>query len=238
MVIYESYPIIHFNYIIMLSKHINGFNMNKETHQRLISLFFLLSILALIAFCSVSYLQYQRLYCTHKNMIESYQTIRAVNQTLLSLDEGALNISLFLQDKDMSILNSIPDNIISAELNFETVVQLVQDNDEEKAAVAKLTPLLRDKIVFWKEIVTEFSTKNLEGIYQIASDKNRLKLTSDIKQLLMGIKQVEVDQLNDNEQILLATKKDMRKILIFMGLLCAFFFVCSFTLLNKYLKTY
>lgn len=212
--------------------------MNKDTHRRLVSLFFLMSIITLIAFFFSSYLQYYRLYHTHRALIESYQTIRAVNQTLISLDEAALNTSIFLQTKESDILSIIPESITTAQLNFETLQQLVKDDPAQHDTLEKLTPLLQTKIAFWKKLVTAYSLGNTTGALELASDKNRLRLTSEIKQYLVAIKQVEIQQLDHNEQLLIADKIGVKKILIFMGLLCAFFFICSFTLLNKYLKEY
>lgn len=212
--------------------------MNKDKHKKLISLFFLFSIISLIAFFLVSYFQYYRLFSTHKSLIKSYQTIRAVNQTLISLDEAALNTSLFLQDRVKENLNIIPESIITAQLNFETLQQLVQDNPEEINILVKLTPLLQTKILFWKRITTEFTAGNYDTIYQIITDKNRVRLTKTIREYLIAIKQLEIKQLERNEIDLLDHKMDAKKIVIFMGLLCAFFFVCSFALLDKYLKTY
>jgi CHASE3 domain sensor protein len=178
--------------------------------------------------------------CIHKSLIESYQTIRAINQTVISIDEGALNISIFLQTKETNTLKNIPENITNAELNFEKLQQLLDDDPEtaQENLLEKLTPLLQIKISFWKKVLSEYSTKNVENLFNIASDKNSLTLTQNIKDDLIGIKKIEIKQLNIKEYYYNVDKIGIKKILIFVGLLCAFFFICSFTLLYKYLKEY
>src|SRR5690349_11409862 len=84
---------------------LNGFFcMSKNLYRTLMSFFLLLGILSLIISGSFSYVQYVRLSKTYNNLIESYQTIRAANQSIISLDEAALDVHTFLETKNPDVL--------------------------------------------------------------------------------------------------------------------------------------
>src|SRR5690348_4928928 len=97
------------------------FDMNKVLHRNLISYFFLSGIILLSVFGIILYMQYSQLSNTYNYTIDSYQTIRAANQSLISIDQAALGVSSFLLTKDTESLSQIPNFITAAEANFVTL---------------------------------------------------------------------------------------------------------------------
>jgi CHASE3 domain sensor protein len=212
--------------------------MNKSSLKKLISFFLLFAIIALLFCCIVSYLQYNRLSKSYNNLIQSYQTIRASNQSLISIDEAALSLSTFLQTKDTEILQKVPQFIIAATINFETLKQLVRDNNAQTEIVNKLTPLFENKISFLNQIMDRYSKGKVQEAFQIAGDKDRLRKTSEIAQLLIQIKQMEITQLNDSNESLKIYKHHAYILISYIGILTGVLFLACFICLNKYFKKY
>jgi CHASE3 domain sensor protein len=212
--------------------------MDKQLHKRLISTFLLLGLITLIILGTVAYLQYDRLSNGRDSLIESYQTIRAANQSLISINEAAIDIGVFLQTKDASILKKIPEIITAAQVNFETLEQLIHDNANQLDLFTKLKPLFQSKLLFLTTIINKYDMGKMDESLQIAADKDRLKLTDAITQYIIAIKQLEIGQLDLNNEKLLNFKKDAQRLLIGVGLISAFFFICFCVLLDKYMKRY
>ncbi len=212
--------------------------MNKTTHKNLFSSLLLLGTIGFIFCCAISYIQYSRLSKTYYDLIESYQTIRAANQTIISINEAALSISTFLQSKDDEILKKIPQFIISAEINFQTLKMLVSDNSIQTTIANELTPIFMNKIIFLNQIINEYTAGYVQQAIQIASDKIRLKKTYEIEQLLIKIKQEEIRQLNASEASLSSYKNSFLKMITLMGIITGFVFLFCFISLNSYLKKY
>ena len=212
--------------------------MGKPLHKNLISIFLLMGVVTL-AFCGiVSYLQYFRLSQSNNELIQSYQTIRAANQSLISIDEAALRVSSFLQTRDASALTQVPQLITTASVNFETLKQLVNDNVQQTELANELSPLFSKKIMFLAKISSEYSSGNIEQALQTASDENRLKQTNEIIQLVVEIKQIEIKQLDGTNANLKIYKMKAWQMIKFLGILSGFLFLCCFYLLNRYLEKY
>jgi CHASE3 domain sensor protein len=125
-----------------------------------------------------SYSEYQRSFQMSHHIIESYQTIRAANQTILSVNEASAEVSALLLTSNLDTIQNLPELIVSAQINL-----------------AALKPLFENKIAFLQSVVTEYSKGNQAGAIAIASDKNRLALTHQINQLIIDIKHIEIGQL-------------------------------------------
>lgn len=211
--------------------------MQKALHKKLISLFLLFGILSLIAFVLTAYFQYCRLFNAQNNLVISYQTIRAANQSLISIDEAALNVSTFAQSKDPDILVRILNIIIAAEVNFSTLSQLIQDNKNQRALLNVLTPLFENKINFLNAVLTTMKNNQVDQALQMASDRDRLRSTREIEKLIIQIKQYEISQLEETNERLKIFRYETTLLLTALGLLMGFLFFCFFMLLNQYFKT-
>lgn len=207
-------------------------------HKQFISIFLFLSIITLAICSAIAYMQYTHLLGSYNKVIQSYQTIRAINQSLISIDEGSLSVSTFLQIRDSQTLNQIPKIIIAAKINFETLKLLVSDNRTQEDLVNKLTPLYERKLNFLTKIINEYSAGDIQQALQISSDKNRMILTNQITQLLVAIKQEEVRQLNVSNIDLNTFKAKSFALIYFFGILSGLLFLISFVLLNSYFKKY
>jgi CHASE3 domain sensor protein len=212
--------------------------MDRILHKKLISISLLFSMVALAVCYAISCLQYNQLSKNYNSLIESYQTIRAANQTLISLNLAGLNVSSFLQTNDSQTLKNIPDYITAAEVNFQTLKQLVSDNTIQTNDIEKLTPLFNSKIAYLTEIVDKHNLGQIAQAKEIASDSNRLKLTHDIAELILDIKQEEVKQLDSENATLSAYQANSYKLFLLIGLITSFLFLIFFVLLNKYMKRY
>lgn len=212
--------------------------MNKTLHKNLMSFFLLFSILAFIISGAIGYIQYYCLSNTYSNLIASYQTVRAANQSIISIDEAALNISAFLDTKDPQTLAKIAGFIIAAKVGFENLKQLVINNEKQRQLIKEVTPLFEEKIAFLSKITEAYSTGNMNQLMLTASDKNRLHLTNSIDALIIAIKQEEIQQLAASNMSIMKYKAKMGYFIVIFGLLGGIFFVCYLLLMNQYLKKY
>ena len=130
----------------------------KDLYKSFISYFLLFSMIALIVCGVMSYVQYNRLSNTYINLIESYQTIRAANQTIISLDEAALSVGSFIYKNDATSLVKLPELIISAEVNFSALKQLVFDNKTQTDFANEATPLFYSKMIILTKITKEYKS--------------------------------------------------------------------------------
>jgi CHASE3 domain sensor protein len=212
------------------------FGMNKGLHKNLLSYFLLFSIITLIITGILSYIQYGRLSNTYFNLIQSYQTIRAANQAIISIDEASLNVNSFLDTHNAALLSKIPELIISAEVNFEALKQLVADNKLQTDLGIEATSLLQDKILFLTKLIKQHT---LEQANQplLRSDNNSLDLTNRINSLIVGIKQEEIRQLNASATDLMKYKAELNPIIRWLGILSGLLFISFLYLLNSYLKS-
>jgi CHASE3 domain sensor protein len=142
-----------------------------------------------------SYSEYQRSFQMSHHIIESYQTIRAANQTILSVNEASAEVSALLLTSNLDTIQNLPELIVSAQINLAALNQLIQDEPSQLKFYAALKPLFENKIAFLQSVVTEYSKGNQAGAIAIASDKNRLALTHQINQLIIDIKHIEIGQL-------------------------------------------
>ena len=163
--------------------------------KRTINIFLVIAIVILAIGSVVTFTQYQNLFKVNADVDQSYRTIRAANQALISITESSLKVSNFLLGNDEDTITNLPETIIAAQLNLSVLEQLIQDNDDQKKAFANLLPIFNEKVAFLKEIISKYQAGDRPGALQVASDKNRLLQTSQLMQLLIVIKTIEQQQL-------------------------------------------
>lgn len=206
--------------------------MISTSHQRT-NLFFLGAILLLILSGVWVYSLYQSAYEKNAEIIATYQTIRAANRVLLSIDQGTMDVSAFLISKNEDYIKKIPEIIISAKLNIETLQQLIQDNPAEVDIFNKLKPMFDSKVEFLQKIVAAYSSGNQSTIFQLANTKERFELVNDIHQILIFIKQYENGQLEQGTPIYLQEKYQADKFFIILGVLNILLFLIIFYFFQK-----
>ena len=210
----------------------------KDLYKSFISYFLLFSMIALIVCGVMSYVQYNRLSNTYLNLIESYQTIRAANQTIISLDGAALSVGSFIYKNDATSLTKLPELIIAAEVNFAALKQLVSDNKTQTDLANQATPLFDSKIIILTKITKEYKSGQTSQAMLIAEEGSKLHLTTQINTYIQAIKQEEVKQLNQHAKNLVKFKTQINSFIPMLGILSALFFICFLFLLDKYLKRY
>lgn len=210
--------------------------MTSDFHKNLISFFLIFSLITFAICGSVSYLQYQRLSNTYYHLIESYQTIRAANQTIISFDEASMAVSRFLITKESGSLSKIPEYAIAAQINFDALKQLVSDNKTQSDIINTLEPLIKLKLAFLNNVANLYAGGQIDQIMTIIMDKKRLHVTFEITALVAAIKQEETNQLNQHNENLVSHKSGMGILIPILGIISAFLFVCFLVLLNRCLK--
>jgi CHASE3 domain sensor protein len=213
-------------------------NMHKVTHKNMIGFFFLAAMAGLSAGIVLFYAQMQSLLQINAQVIQSYQTIRAANRTTLAITDAALRLSIFLNTHEQAIIQKIPEIIISAKVNLSTLGQLIQDDQIQRKMFLELLPLFNKKINFLDNYVTQAMLKNKKTSLEPFSDKSRIVLTYRINELLEGIREQEINQLNSNNKAFLIGEKKLYKIFIFGSILLFCLFLFGFMALNNYFKKY
>jgi CHASE3 domain sensor protein len=172
--------------------------MITSVSKRTINIFLVIAIIILAIGSVVTFTQYQNLFRVNAAVDQSYRTIRAANQALISITESSLKVSNFLLGNDEGTISNLPETIIAAQLNLSVLGQLIQDDDNQKKAFATLLSIFNNKVSFLKEIISKYQAGDRPGALQVASDKNRLLQTSQLTQLIIVIKTIEQQQLQIN----------------------------------------
>jgi CHASE3 domain sensor protein len=210
--------------------------MTRLLKRNVILFFFLLGIVLLTASGVVFYMQFQRTLDYNAASVESYQTIRAANGTILSIDDAAINVGSYLQTGDPANLSNLSEIIISAQVNLSTLHQLIKDDVHQSTLFNQLTPLVDQKIQFLRKIVADTMAGDKRAALEAASSTDRLKLSSQIKQLVTLIKRLEVIQLNHTDIQFKNSLKMANILYLCSGIICLLIFVFTYISLRKYLK--
>jgi len=157
--------------------------------------------LASLAFLTASgiwiYSLYQQAFNANMQTVQTFQSIRAINRLMLSIDEAALKVSSFSNTRQTQYLEKLPEVIIAIEVNLKTVSQIISNNSLEISIFNNIIPLITKKIEFLKSTVSD-STHNFNSALKLAADSDRLILTNDINQMFSAIKKIEIAQLNQD----------------------------------------
>jgi CHASE3 domain sensor protein len=176
----------------------DGHKMQIVVKKKYIKYFLIPCIVAIAVFNFLTFYEYQSLFRVNNDIIESYQTIRAANQVIISINEAGLKVGGLLLGNDETGVKNLPEIIISAQLNMTTLNQLIQDNQMEIDFYKQLKPLFDQKVQFLQNVLAKYSAGDKAGAIQIGSDPNRLLLTEKIAQFIIEIKKIETNQLEDN----------------------------------------
>lgn len=171
--------------------------MNNSIRKSIAITLLLAAAMSLTASGIWTYTLYQSAFKNNSDAIESYQTIRAINRTLISINEAELDISSFIMTRDNHFINKLPELIVSIQVNLATLTQLIQDNATEIAMNNKLTTLTNTKIAFFNSILQLHKSSHKNATLSPTSISNRLKLTYNINQLMNGIRKIEISQLEE-----------------------------------------
>jgi CHASE3 domain sensor protein len=187
---------------------------------------------AIAIFNFLTFYEYQSLFRVNNDIIESYQTIRAANQVIISINEAEIKVGGLLLGNDENGVKNLPEIIISAQVNMTTLNQLIQDNQMEIDFYKQLKPLFDEKVHFLQNILIKYSAGDQAGAIQAGSDKNRLQLTEKISQLIIEIKKIEVSQLENNRakldnDMMLANALFILVSLITLGLLMFCYYILN-----------
>ena len=139
-----------------------------------------------------SYTLYQKAFKHNNDVIETYQTIRAINRMLLSFDEAALDVGSLIITGDTKYTKKLPELIISIQVNLKTLTQLIQDDATETEIAKKLNSLINKKIEFLQETMKLHLVDKSKSSSLI---KNRLEFADTISELLIEIRNIEIGQL-------------------------------------------
>jgi CHASE3 domain sensor protein len=86
--------------------------------KRAINIFLVIAIVILAIGSVVTFTQYQNLFRVNADVDESYRTIRAADQALISITEAALKVSSFVLGNDTDTISNLPETIIAAQVNL------------------------------------------------------------------------------------------------------------------------
>jgi CHASE3 domain sensor protein len=168
--------------------------MKMDFSKDFIMSLIIIAFTVLIAGNYATYLEYKNSINFNLKRLESYETLKLANQSLLSIDEAALQVSTLLLTHDSTIVKDLPRVIISAKLNYAALIQII-DTPAQIQMLIKLTPLFEKKIQFLQSIIAEYNRNNFQQALLIASDPIRINLTKNMIELLIGIKLIEMDEL-------------------------------------------
>jgi CHASE3 domain sensor protein len=201
--------------------------------RRITIILFLISILTTFVTGFWAYHKYQSALQVNADIIESYQTLRAANQSLLSINEASMNVSTYIITNDTNTIAKIPELILSAQINLAALNQLIQDTPEQLKISKELTPLFDEKITFLKKITAESAAGNKEMLVKTAEDPNRLVLTNHIIQLIIDIKKIEAAQLENSIRTLQLNKVNANNFYILSGSLDILLLLLSYFCMRR-----
>ncbi len=206
--------------------------MQIVVKRKYVKYFLIPCIVAIAIFNFLTFYEYQSLFRVNNDIIESYQTIRAANQVIISINEAEIKVGGLLLGNDENGVKNLPEIIISAQVNMTTLNQLIQDNQMEIDFYKQLKPLFDEKVHFLQNILIKYSAGDQAGAIQAGSDKNRLQLTEKISQLIIEIKKIEVSQLENNRakldnDMMLANALFILVSLITLGLLMFCYYILN-----------
>jgi CHASE3 domain sensor protein len=181
---------------------------------------------------------YQHTFDMNFQVTRDYQTIQAANQSLLAINNVALEVSIFLISKDVNAISKISPLIISANANIAALQQLIQDNPVEIQIFNHLQPLVEKKISFLQRIMTEYTSGNQAAALQLAASKDRIQLTERINQLILDIKKIEMEQMNQSSAAYDQYKIDANKFFILFRTINILLFIFLYLYIRQYLKRY
>lgn len=169
--------------------------MFKLLRRNIANTLILISAISLIISGVYIYILYQNAFRDTNDVIETYQTIRAINRTLLSVNEAALDMSSFIITGDEKFRKKFPEVIISIQVNLATLSQLVQDDPIEVEMNKKLSVMVNKKIEFIQSAIKLPSFTDKKALSSLISNPNRLELTYSINELINKIRHIEIDKL-------------------------------------------
>lgn len=206
--------------------------MTKILHQRIISINFLIAIV-LLAISTIYYsIEHSHRKKENENIMLSYQTMRAANQTLLSLGQALLRLNTYTHTHDPAIIKKIPEYLEAAKVNFQTLSSLIADNSYETSLYHKTQPLFDEKIKLLSQVYQEDVRGNLQSPILLDS------ALDNINENLHLIKSEELKQLTNSSIKIYTNTSSVKKMMYIFGILCSAFFLLSFIHLNYYFKRF
>ena len=208
--------------------------MKQSFLKRATSTFLLTAILSLTLSGIWVYNLYQQVYDVNMDVVTTYQTIRAANQSLVSLDEAAIDVRAFLISDDSNIIKKFPETIITAQLNIETLHQLISDNATELQVFNKLQPLVDAKIAYLEKIIFLYRSGNKTAATTLSADRNRVASSRDIYNLITEIKKLEVGQLDEAAPTYLLMKNEADRFFILFGIVNILWLLLAYICMKRY----
>jgi len=201
--------------------------------KRVINICLIIAILILSLGSLMTFIQYQNLFRVNAGIETSYRTIRAANQAIISLNESSLKVSNYLLGADTESINNLDETLIAAQVNFNVVGQLIQDNDLQKNAFRQVTPLFMDKINFLNEIIKKYKAGDRLAALQLESNKKRITENNQITPLIMEIKKEELRQLDANHAIFYKDVVDANGLFATFSMLSSILLILCLFRLNR-----
>ncbi len=169
-----------------------------RTHKKFISNFIIFLIIVITVGNLITYSEYQNLFRVNSDIMDSGQTVRAANQTIISIFDGTIKISAFIMADDNNGMKSLPETITSAQLNFNALGPLIQDTKDQVEAYNAATPLVKEKLDYLTSVYTAYKNGNKAEAMRLANDKSRFDLSDKINQKIYIIKKIEMSQLSQS----------------------------------------
>jgi CHASE3 domain sensor protein len=210
--------------------------MSTSLHKRLTIALFLTAIILLLISGISAYHKFNYVMRVDNDISQSYQTLRAANQSLLSIDEAALEVSTFLLTNNLDAIKNLPEIIVSAQVNYLTLMKLTQDNVNQAQIAKVLKPIFDEKIESLKNIISAYNADNKEAAVKISGDTNRLTKTSQIIQSIIDIKKIEIGQLERSLRQVNLDKEAANSFYIVVGSCNVSLFLFIFVCVRRYLN--
>lgn len=207
--------------------------MNRNTCTNVVSTLFLIVILSITLSGIWVFNRYQSIYDMNLDLMTDYQTIRAADQAILSINEASVAVSAFLATNDEEEITKLPEDIISAQLNMQTMRQLINDNKTEQNIYNKLLPMIKKKIEFLQNIIQLYKSGNKQAAFQLASDKSRFPLSDEISRLIIDIRKIEIGQIQQLTPAYQLNKINADMSFIIIGLLNILLLLFTYLLMKQ-----
>jgi CHASE3 domain sensor protein len=193
-----------------------------------VSLVLIITIVNLIIFS-----EQENVYRIHKDIIQSYQTIRATNQAMISIGDASAKISDFFLNNNENGLKNLQETIIAARVNLSTLDQLIQDDKAQVTYFNELMGLFTQKITLLEKIIFDFSHGNKRNALLEANDKSRFELTNKINSFLIHIKSIEINELNGSQQAFEKLRLRYTYLTLVENILCICLLILCFSTIKR-----
>lgn len=190
--------------------------MTRIINKRILLNCFMIIVLLLQGAINLGgYYQIQQLLATNKTVLHTHQVTYLASALWNRILEMQNDLRGYIITANPESLASFEQNILIARKQVKKLQLLAQDNPHQIKRLVRLSALLEERVMFYRQVLTAYQSKGEEAAEQmIASDKRAL-LSKPIRRLAVNIQNEEFILLDLRNQALTDNSAFTKKFLLF-----------------------